>query len=233
MYCETVAKQPANAVRDSSLHCAPRVDVFNQNCGGFWEVNVYRIRADVAVAVDEASWSFAIILIVIGLGYLFGGILFGMRASGERKPSLQRHLHYAHWVQIYGLCQDGWAFSRARAGMRREQPVLRQTREPLLDGEESSLSKRGSKSKLSGSKSKSASKKSSSGRSDKEQQKRRVGKDKRREKQARGEKLTKQEEAEEKEEIAQEEKERQLRELSDSTGVHSSQAKIKVIGING
>jgi hypothetical protein len=41
------------------------------------------------------------------------------------------------------------------------------------------------------------------------------------------------EEAEEKEEIAQEEKERQLRELSDSTGVHSSQAKIKVIGING
>ncbi len=38
---------------------------------------------------------------------------------------------------------------------------------------------------------------------------------------------------EEKEEIAQEEKERQLRELSDSTGVHSSQAKIKVIGING
>ena len=31
----------------------------------------------------------------------------------------------------------------------------------------------------------------------------------------------------------EEEKERQLQELADSTGVHSSQAKIKVIGLNG
>ena len=39
---------------------------------------------------------------------------------------------------------------------------------------------------------------------------------------------------EEQAEIKQEEeKERQLQELADSTGVHSSQAKIKVVGLNG
>ena len=54
--------------------------------------------------------------------------------------------------------------------------------------------------------------------------------------QARGEKLTQQEVQEEQAEIkqeAEEEKERQLQELADSTGVHSSQAKIKVVGLNG
>jgi hypothetical protein len=52
--------------------------------------------------------------------------------------------------------------------------------------------------------------------------------------QARGEKLTQQEVQEEQAEIKQEEeKERQLQELADSTGVHSSQAKIKVVGLNG
>lgn len=202
----------------------------DQNCGGFWEVNVYRIRADVAVEVDDASWTLAIILIVGGLGYFLGGILLGMRARGDRKPSLKAHLHYTRWVQVYGLCQDGWAFCRTRVGMPRQQLVPRQTREPLVENKESPPSKRGSSKSKSSTKTRSQ-QKSSGHKGTKE--KRRRAKDTRREKKARGEKLTIQEEQEEKQEQEQEEKERQLRELADSTGVHSSQAKIKVIGING
>ena len=206
--------------------------ICDQNCGGFWEVNVYRIRPDVAVDVDDASWTLSTILILGGLGYFFGGILLGMRARGERKPSLQAHMHYTRWIQIHGLCQDGLAFCRARIGTRRVKPVTRQTREPLLDSDDISPSKRGG-SKSRSSAARSSSKPSSSKKTSEKEEKRRRAKDKRREKKARGEKLTKQEEQQEKEEIEQEEKERQLRELTDSTGVHSSQAKIKVIGING
>ena len=207
--------------------------ICEQNCGGFWEVNVYRIRPDVAVDVDDASWTLATVLIMGGLGYFLGGILLGMRARGERKPSLQAHMHYTRWIQIHALCQDGLAFCRARIGMRGEKPVARQTREPLLDSDARSPSKRGSSSKSRSSTGRSSSKASSSKKTSEKEEKRRRAKDKRREKKSRGERLTKQEEQEEKEEIEQEEQERQLREFTDSTGVHSSQAKIKVIGING
>lgn len=195
---------------------------------------MYRIRPDVAADVDDASWSLVVVLLLSGLVYLFGGVVFGMRARGERKPTLKAHPHYIRWVQVHGLCQDGLAFARARAGMRRDQPNKRQQQDRLLDDEDRPPSKRNSqKSKSSANKSspKTASTKSSSGRSDKDEERGR-DKAKRREKRARGEKLTKQEQAAEEEEI-EEEKQRQLQELADSTGVHSSQAKIKVIGING
>lgn len=76
-------------------------------------------------------------------------------------------------------------------------------------------------------------KKEKKGSSSEKAQKRNRNKEKRKEKKARGEKLTQEEVLEEKEEEIEEEKERQLQELADSTGVHSSQAKIKVIGLNG
>ena len=197
--------------------------------GGFWEVNVYRIRPDVALAVEEGSWTLSILLLVGGGAYVVGGVALGARRKGG-KPSLKSHPHFDRWLQLHSLCQDGVSYSRARLGVG-GAAVPRQNRgskTPLLeeDGRSSKSRRRSSSSSRAG----------KSGRDDdggkKERRGSRGGKEAKEKKKRGKDKAADPEEGEEViEETEVEKKERLLKEERES-GVHSSQQKIKVVGLS-
>ena len=197
--------------------------------GGFWEVNVYRIRPDVALAVEEGSWTLSILLLVGGGAYVVGGVALGARRKGG-KPSVKSHPHFDRWLELHSLCQDGVSYSRARLGVG-GAAVPRQNRgskTPLLeeDGRSSKSRRRSSSSSARGKK----------GRDDdggkKERRGSRGGKEAKEKKKRGKDKAADPEEGEEViEETEVEKKERLLKEERES-GVHSSQQKIKVVGLN-
>jgi len=198
-----------------------------QNCGGFWNVNVYRIRPDVALAVEEGSWTLVVLLLVGGGAYVVGGVALGARRKG--KPSVKSHPHFDRWLELHSLCQDGISYSRARLGVG-GAAVPRQNRSsktPLLEEDgRSSKSRRRSSSSQRGKK----------GRDDdggkKERRGSRGGKEAKEKKKRGKDKAADPEEGEEViEETEVEKKERLLKEERES-GVHSSQQKIKVVGLN-
>ena len=204
-----------------------------QNCGAPWVVNVYRIRPDVALALDETSWTLVVLLIAGGSAYVVGGAVVGARRRGDagKVPSVKAHIHWDRWVLIYGLCQDGLAYSRGRLGLSGGRPVSRQSQAPLLEeggrGSKSS-SRRGSASSSSkGKKAKDEGRreKRGGGSREKKSSKRSKGKGDDPAAVPDGEAVTAAAEEEA-------EAERQLQEQR-SAGVHSSQQAIKVVGING
>jgi len=197
--------------------------------GGFWEVNVYRIRPDVALAVEEGSWTLSILLLVGGGAYVVGGVALGARRKGG-KPSVKSHPHFDRWLELHSLCQDGVSYSRARLGVG-GAAVPRQNRgskTPLLEEDNRSKSRRRSSS--------SSSLRAKKGRDDdggkKERRGSRGGKEAKEKKKRGKDKAADPEEGEEViEETEVEKKERLLKEERES-GVHSSQQKIKVVGLN-
>ena len=198
--------------------------------GGFWEVNVYRIRPDVALAVEEGSWTLSILLLVGGGAYVVGGVALGARRKGG-KPSVKSHPHFDRWLELHSLCQDGISYSRARVGVG-GAAVPRQNRgskTPLLEEE-------GNRSSKSRRRSSSSSPRGKKGRDDdggkKERRGSRGGKEAKEKKKRGKDKAAGPEEGEEViEETEVEKKERLLKEERES-GVHSSQQKIKVVGLS-
>ena len=61
------------------------------------------------------GWVFISLLLVIGGGYVVGGVVLSSRA-GTGKLVLQSHPHYGTWVQLRGLVEDGIAYTRTRGG---------------------------------------------------------------------------------------------------------------------
>ena len=77
-------------------------------------------------------------MLVFGLGYAVGGAALGARRRGEplkRGPAMfTAHPHYASWMQLHGLVQDGVNFSQARMKGGSHAAVSRQA--PAAGGEE-------------------------------------------------------------------------------------------------
>lgn len=61
------------------------------------------------------GWVFISLLLVIGGAYVGGGVALASRA-GTGKLTVQIHPHYGTWVQLRGLVEDGIAYTRTRRG---------------------------------------------------------------------------------------------------------------------
>ena len=173
-----------------------------------------------------AGWSLVYLILLVGLGYFVGGAVLGARLKGEplkKGPAMLKvHPHYGKWMQLHGLVQDGVNFSRARIDAKRgvkrgayaavsrpATPQGEQQDERQSGNNGGKSSKRGSNGGKS--KSSNATKSKRSAKSSKA-----------------GHATTTEAEAK----TAAEETERLLQEER-TTGVHSSQQAIKVVGING
>ena len=55
-----------------------------------------------------------VVLLLVGAGYVGGGVMFGMRMSG--KSGLMAHPHFGKWVELYGLVVDGGLVIRSASG---------------------------------------------------------------------------------------------------------------------
>lgn len=81
-YCDTAldTSQCRATAEDCSKPCPGDA---SQRCGGLWRVNVYQIRPDISLEVDETSWVFIVLLCAAALAYVLGGVLSG-RGGRER-----------------------------------------------------------------------------------------------------------------------------------------------------
>ena len=79
-------------------------------CGGApYRMEVVRLKCG-----GEAGWLFVALLAIATASYGGGGAVLGSRAAGAPRASLQHHPHRTQWVHLHSLVQDGVAFSRAR-----------------------------------------------------------------------------------------------------------------------
>lgn len=74
---------------------------FDAECGGMWGVTV------VLVAVLGSA------------AYVVGGIAYGRRTKGRNGPPLEAHPHFLQWQELHALIMDGLAYSRARVQGRK------------------------------------------------------------------------------------------------------------------
>jgi hypothetical protein len=185
-----------------------------------------------------------------GSGYVLLGSLYGARLKGQSlkvkspaqaKEVLAAHPHYARWAEVRSLTMDGVFFTRAKLGLSSSSGGRKSYKAvpsvvDAVEGEDrhgsSSSSSGGKDRKRSGhgTKEGKASKSSSSSASRKDKKK-----SSKRSKPGGGE--AEQEEQQEEVQVQQqqqqeEEKQRLLQEKREG-GVHSSQQKIKVVGLNG
>ena len=186
-----------------------------------------------------------------GSGYVLLGSLHGARLKGQSlkvkspaqaKEVLAAHPHYARWAEVRSLTMDGVFFTRAKLGLSSSSGGRKSYKAvpsvvDAVEGEDrhgSSSSSGGGKDRKRsghGTKEGKASKSSSSSASRKDKKK-----SSKRSKPGGGE--AEQEEQQEEVQVQQqqqeeeEEKQRLLQEKREG-GVHSSQQKIKVVGING
>lgn len=217
-----------------------------EKCGGGMTMMVTEI-----VCEGNFGWTVVFLLAVVGSGYLVGGVAWAKHtgASGV-KPSaagpramLQSHPHYGRWQQLHGLCTDGVRYAKggARGGYKpltatAAAPPTRAGagRDEEGDGgregagqKRSSKRSSGGKEKRSKGEGKSSSKESKS-KSPKEGKSRKAS----------GSAAVAEESVEveadgpQEGETVAEAKARELREQRDE-GVHSSQQRIKVVGLNG
>ena len=205
-------------------------------CGGFWAADVYQIRADVARAAEGGEMVLFWLLFAGGLGYVLLGSLYGARRAGkslavktgaQAHDLLQAHPHYSRWAELRSLVADGWYFSRAKAGLTARQRDY--TPVPQSPAVETATRRQNGHRTHDNSK---EGKRSSGARKDKAASKSSVHKSK---KSSKSTAQTKRLEGDEPQlEISQEkaEEERLLLEKREE-GVHSSQQKIKVVGLNG
>lgn len=136
----------------------------NQNCGGFWNVNVYRIRPDAVEEVDDASWTLTIVVAVLVLTYYTGGILFGAKRKGHRlrEARFSSHPHYSHLAELASLCKDGASFAAVKLGVPGfAMASVAPRKQALLDGDVGTQ-KRVSHASVSSAKSSKSAKSSSS-----------------------------------------------------------------------
>jgi hypothetical protein len=185
-----------------------------------------------------------------GSGYVLLGSLYGARLKGQSlkvkspaqaKEVLAAHPHYARWAEVRSLTMDGVFFTRAKLGLSSSSGGRKSYKAvpsvvDAVEGEDrhgSSSSSGGGKDRKRsghGTKEGKASKSSSSSASRKDKKK-----SSKRSKPGGGE--AEQEEQQEEVQVQQqqqeeEEKQRLLQEKREG-GVHSSQQKIKVVGLNG
>ena len=198
---------------------------FDAECGGAW------------------GMEFVLVFLVGGAAYVAGGVVYGRRTKGGSGPPLEAHPHFEKWQAFRSLTMDGVAFSRARlqgrSGGGSRGSVYERVPEGGGEGDRSGRSERvpeekktsksskGSKgSKSSGKDSGKQSKESKEGKESSPKKSKSSGKGKPK---SGGGGAGAQEAAEE--ETAEEEKERMLQEERSGAG-HSSQQKIKVVGLN-
>eukprot|EP01043_Picozoa_sp_COSAG02_P041034 COSAG02_NODE_3370_length_6858_cov_15.489865_5_plen_410_part_00 len=74
---------------------------YDAECGGMWGRSVV-IVAGLASAL-----------------YVVGGIVYGRRTTGSNGPLLEAHPHFVQWQELHALTMDGVAYSRARLQGRR------------------------------------------------------------------------------------------------------------------
>eukprot|EP01045_Picozoa_sp_COSAG04_P005580 COSAG04_NODE_261_length_18676_cov_8.426603_3_plen_430_part_00 len=192
----------------------------DEKCGGGMTMMVTEI-------VCGAQWGLTIVVLlgVVGSGYVVGGMAFA-KHTGATGRGLQLHPHYARWEELQGLCLDGVRFVR---GGRREGGGY-----AAVPGSDAASAGGG------GRRERGKGGREAEGGKAKREEKRgggKGGKEKKEKKEKKG-KAAKRDGAdsaaamaEEAEETAAEEKERMLQEQR-SKGVHSSQQKIKVVGLN-
>ena len=186
-----------------------------------------------------------------GSGYVLLGSLYGARLKGQSlkvqspaqaKEVLAAHPHYARWAEVRSLTMDGVFFTRAKLGLSSSSGGRKSYKAvpsvvDAVEGEDrhgssSSSSSGGKDRKRSGhgTKEGKASKSSSSSASRKDKKK-----SSKRSKPGGGEAEQEEEDEEEQEQQQQQEEEEKQRLLQEKRegGVHSSQQKIKVVGLNG
>ena len=208
----------------------------NKMCGGYWAVDVYQIRPDVARAAENDEMVVFWLLFGGLPTYMLLGSLYGARRAGkpltvrtaaQAQDLLKGHPHYSRWAELRSLVADGVHFSRAKlyGGRQRNYAPL-----PSAPAAETDLRPSGSKMNRSNKagkrrKDKNASKASASSHKSKKSSK----SSKTNPLEAPGPESA---QLEPPQESSEEEKRRLLQEKREE-GVHSSQQKIKVVGLNG
>eukprot|EP01043_Picozoa_sp_COSAG02_P066341 COSAG02_NODE_10296_length_1975_cov_3.396055_2_plen_201_part_00 len=192
------------------------------------------------VCEGHFGWTFTFLLSVVGMAYVGGGIAWGKHTGRVTATSghptmqlMQAHPHHSRWQDLRGLCMDGVRFAKGGRGTQysriRDAPAS-QTGSKIRQDE------RARREEPLQQKQRSAKRKNGDGGG--------VGKEKRGKgahKSAKENKTSKPdkqkkdgaaiEDVREPETVG-ETKERLLREQRDD-GAHSSQQRIKVVGING
>jgi hypothetical protein len=87
-------------------------------CGGYRYLEAYEIHGSCSAA--HAGTTFSLVVLLCLALYVTLGVAWGRRASGSGSGGLSTHPHFAQWMEIVGLCQDGVVFARGRASSRSE-----------------------------------------------------------------------------------------------------------------
>ena len=105
------------------------------------ELNASCLRRETSryYELDRATnwgWSFLMAMFVVGSGYIGGGVLVGKRGTGS---GLHRHPHARHWREIEGLVTDGVQFAKGKSRGARVPTTSRpgqiiDNTEPLMSG---------------------------------------------------------------------------------------------------
>ena len=95
-----------------------------QHCGGGYTMIISEI-----VCSALWGWTFIGAVVVGGGGYLVGGVLWGRRVLGRTGAGLKPHPHHDEWGNLQALVNDGIHFarggsSRRRGGGGRQAPLL-------------------------------------------------------------------------------------------------------------
>ena len=192
----------------------------DEKCGGGMTMMVTEI-------VCGAQWGLTIVVLlgVVGSGYVVGGMALA-KHTGATGRGLQLHPHYARWEELHGLCLDGVRFVRGgrRAGGG-YAAVAESDAAPPGGGGRRERGK-GGREDEGGKAKREEKRRGGKGSKEKKEKKEKRGKAAKRDGTDSAAAMT-----EEAEETAAEEKERMLQEQR-SKGVHSSQQKIKVVGLS-
>lgn len=202
---------------------------------------------DCWVKRPESHWgaSFLVVLCLFAAVYIGGGIFQGTRtgrsgsSAGGVASSLQSHPHWGYWQQLRGLCTDGYRMVAQRGpGAAASAPLLGGGSDAARDEpREQKHKNKGQRSSSSGSKEKAdkaqknPSSKSKSKRSKLKGDAAQHEEDSDGSPQAEGA-VAAATTRERQHEQQQEEEERMLKEQRDES-MHSSQQKIRVVGLNG
>ena len=206
---------------------------------------------DCWVKRPESHWgaSFLVVLCLFAAVYIGGGIFQGTRtgrsgsSAGGVASSLQSHPHWGYWQQLRGLCTDGYRMVAQRGpGAAASAPLLGGDSDAACDEpREQKHKNKGQRSSSSGSKEKvdkadkgqkNPSSKSKSKRSKLKGDAAQHEEDSGGSSQAEGAVAAATTRERQHEQQQEEEEERMLKEQRDES-MHSSQQKIRVVGLNG
>eukprot|EP01043_Picozoa_sp_COSAG02_P060091 COSAG02_NODE_7781_length_2848_cov_7.058931_3_plen_266_part_00 len=207
-----------------------------EKCGGGMTMMVTEI-----VCEGNFGWTVVFLLSVVGVAYVGGGVAWGKHTGKVTATSwhptmqmLQGHPHYSRWQDLHGLCTDGMRFARGWKGTQysriRDAPasqISSNARQDERAGRDEALLQQKHRSAKRNNGDGGGVRKEKHGKGAKKNTKaNKTNKpDKQKEDYAAIENVREPE-------TLGEAKERLLKEQRDD-GVHSSQQRIKVVGING